>query len=143
MEVEGNFRELYLGLMIGMPAIGIINSLIFGSQLRNYIASSPRIDAWQDLERFKRIVSAQMYAALAQIGFLIVPYPAFGIGLFTGDLRVADIVYILIPSAILVVVGVIFKQIEAQAKSLPVAEEFREEYQHVIDVWMKKPFPKW
>lgn len=143
MEAGGGLRELFLGLMIGMPAIGIINSLIFGVQLRSYLASSPRINTWQDLERFKRVVSVQMYAALAQIGFLIVPFLAFAAGLAMGHLSRADIKYILIPSAILIIVGVVFKQIEAPAKSLPVADEFLEEYQHVIHVWMKKPLPKW
>jgi len=144
MEFEGNLREILLGLIVGMPSVGIINSLIFGWQLRSYLSSSPRIESWQDLERFKRIVSAQMYAALAQIGFLIIPYPAFAYGVWVGELRLpVDLIFIIVPSAILVVVGMVFKQIEARAKALPAAEEFREEYQRVIEVWIKQPLPKW
>ena len=144
MELEGNLREILLGLIVGMPSVGVINSLIFGWQLRSYLSTSPRIESWQDLERFKQIVSAQMYATLAQIGFLIIPYPAFAYGVWMGELRLpVDLVFIIVPSAILVIVGAVFKQIDAQAKSLPVAEEFQGEYQRVAEAWVKKPLPDW
>jgi len=143
MDFGGNLRELFLGLIVGMPCVGILNSLWFGWHLREYLSRSPRIETWQELERFKQIVSTQMYAALAQIGFLIIPYPAFAVGLYMKELRMADIVYIIIPSVFLVVIGVIFKAVEEKAKSLPVSEELQEEYQRVIHTWIKKPFPDW
>lgn len=136
-------HDLLLGLMIGMPCVGIVNSLWFGSELRRYLATSPSIATWQDMERFKRIVSGQMYAALAQIGFLIIPYPAYAAGLYFKVLEPAAVVYILVPSGILIVVGVVFKRIEDRAKHLPVTSEFATEYDHVITTWMKKPFPDW
>jgi hypothetical protein len=143
MDSGGNLRELFLGLIVGMPCVGILNSLWFGRHLREYLSRSPRIETWQELERFKQVVSTQMYAALAQIGFLVIPYPAFAIGLYMKSLRMADIVYIIIPSVFLVVIGVIFKAVEEKAKSLPVSEELQGEYQRVINTWIKKPLPDW
>lgn len=136
-------HNVLIGLMIGMPCVGILNSLWFGNELRSYLASSPMISTWQDMERFKRIVSGQMYAALAQIGFLVIPYPAFAIGLYLKVLEPSDVLYILVPSGVLVIAGIVFKRIEERAKHLTVAEEFAAEYDRVIRTWMKKPFPDW
>ncbi len=136
-------HDLLLGLMIGMPCVGILNCLWFGNELRSYLATSPSISTWQDMERFKRIVSGQMYGALAQIGFLVIPYPAYGIGLYLKVLQPVDVFYIFVPSAVLLVAGIIFKRIEERTKHLPVTSEFAAEYDHVINTWMKKPLPDW
>ncbi|MCC6488845.1 MAG: hypothetical protein IT364_15205 [Candidatus Hydrogenedentes bacterium] len=143
MAESTSIRELLLSIIVGMPVLGIVNSLWFGSSLVRYLRQQPRIASFHDMEQFKRIVAAQMYGALAQILVLVLPGIAFAAGFVLKVLGRVDLLFVLVPSAVVVLVGVYYKRIERSAQTLDVSEEFREEYARVIYTWLHKPFPTW
>ncbi len=144
MESAEDLRQLLIGLMVGLTTIGIVNSLWFGWHLREYVYSTPRIETYRDLDRFKGIVSTQMYVTLAQLAFLILPYAVLALGFFWFKvLDKSDVVYLLVPSVIFVAVGLYFKRIEDKATELPVAGEFRDEFRQVVKSWTEDRLPNW
>lgn len=143
MGEDASARELLLGIIVGMPVLGILNSLWFGSRLVQYLRQQPRIASFPDMEAFKRLGAAQMYAALAQILVLILPGIAFAAGFVLKVLSPSDLLYVLVPSAVVMLAGIYYKRIERRAQTLEVNEEFRDEYGRVVYAWLHKPFPTW
>lgn len=136
-------RELLLGIIVGMPVLSIVNSIWFGSRLVQYLRQQPHITSFHDMEKFKRLVAAQMYGALVQILVLILPGITFAAGFVLKVLGPIDLLFLIVPSAVVVLVGVYLKGIERRAQTLEVSEEFREEYARVVYTWIHKPFPTW
>lgn len=138
-----SMREILLGIIVGMPVLSLLNSLWFGSRLVQFLRQQPRIASFHDMEKFKRLVSAQMYGALAQILVLVLPGIAFAAGFVLKVLGPFDLLFLIVPSAVVVLVGTYLKGIERRAQTLEVSEEFREEYARVVYTWIHKPFPTW
>jgi hypothetical protein len=137
-------RTVLLTLMITFPVIGLLVSLYFGVTLQRFITTTPEIRSRDELERFKQVVKTQMYAALAQGAILIIPTLLLFYGFLSRTLVMLDIVYLLIPSLILLGVAIYFKPIERQVQTLPVADpQLQQERDCVVDVWKHKPFPNW
>ena len=85
-----------------------------------------------------------MYAALAQIVILGLPPILYFVGIAKGSLRLGDVVYLLVPSALIFVVGQLFRKLETKVKNLPVADdELRRQRDAVVLTWVKKPLPDW
>ena len=136
-------RENLIILLLALPTLAIVNALIAWYVLSTFVRGTPGIDTQRDMDRFKRVISYQMYGALLQIALLLPPTAIYFVGLAVGTLGVGDIAFLLVPSFIVVAVGALGKKIEARAKALPVTEEFAGEYQRVLEVWVKSPLPKW
>jgi hypothetical protein len=51
---------------------------------------------------------------------------------------------VLLPSFLIVGIGIAFKTVESEARSIPVGDPILEERRdHIVKVWMMKPLPDW
>ena len=130
--------------MLVLPALAVVNAVWFGTELKNFVATTPRLESSHDLERFKAVVAHQMYAALLQIGFLATPPTVFFVGIFRGVLSPSDILYIIGPSAVILVVAAVYRGQEKRAKSIPTADaEIASQRDAIVHTWLRKPLPDW
>ncbi len=137
-------RSFYLMAMLGLPALAVINAIWFGFELKNFVSSTPRLESSRDIERFKTVVAHQMYAALVQIVLLATPPMTFGAGLFHGVLVPPDILYVIGPSALILVVAAMYRGEEKRAKSIPAADpELERQRDAIVHTWLRKPLPDW
>lgn len=137
-------RSTYTFLLIALPALALLNIWWFGRELRTFVDSTPVISSTMDIERMKAVVSRQMYAALAQIVLLAAAPAVFLVGLIRGALQPPDVLYVIVPSAAVIVLSLGFKRIEAEARRLEAADdELRRQRDRIVRTWMRKPLPDW
>ncbi len=130
--------------MLGLPALAVVNAFWFGTELKNFLSSTPRLESSHDLERFKTVVAHQMYAALIQIVLLATPPIVFFFGIFRGVLNPSDLLYIIGPSAVILIVAAMYRGHEKRAKSIPTADPGLEQQRDaIIHTWMRRPWPDW
>lgn len=137
-------RSTYTLLLLALPALALLNIWWFGRELRAFVDSTPVISSTVDIERMKAVVSRQMHAALAQIVLLAAAPAVFLFGLYRGALQPADVLYVIVPSAAVIVLSIGFKRVETEARSLEAADdELRSQRDRIVQTWMKKPLPDW
>jgi hypothetical protein len=137
-------RSTLILLMLLFPALGIANAIWFGSELQRFAASTTAIASTIDIERLKEVVARQMYAALVQIVLLAAPTVVFFYGLFRGVLEVSDVVYIILPSAVVIVLASIYKKVESRVRTMSVTDdELRRQRDAIVETWVKRPLPDW
>ncbi len=137
-------RNGYIALMLLLPAVAVLNALIHGSQLKAFLGRTPAFATYQDIVEFEKVVARQMYAALVQIALLVAPGVVLMVGIVRGVLSVEDILYVVLPSFVILALGLAFKKIENQVRSIPVSDPILEERRdHIVRVWNTKPFPDW
>lgn len=137
-------RPFYLFIMVALPAIGVLNAVWFGRELKSFVIATPQFESSHDIEQFKTVVGHQMYAALAQIALLATPPILYFAGLFLGVLRPSDFVFILFPSMVILVVAAIYRSWEARAKALPATDpELERQRDIIVRTWMRRPWPDW
>ncbi len=142
--MEESMRSTLITLLLALPAIGAASALYFGNELQRFLEKVPILASTRDLERLKVVIARQMYAALAQIVILGAPMIVFFIGFRSGDLSPADLVFIIIPSAIILLIASTHKKTEKQVQTMPTADEYLEkERDKLVETWLKKPFPDW
>jgi hypothetical protein len=137
-------RSTYTLLMLLFPALAIVNSWWFGRELKAFVDATPAIASTADLERMKAVVKRQMIAALAQILLLAAGPAVYALGLYRHLLRPADVVFVIVPSALVLAAGVALKRVEAAARSLHTPDdELRRQRDAIVATWLKKPLPDW
>ncbi len=137
-------RTTFIALMVLLPGAGIANAFFCGTLLKSFVRDVSGLASSADLERFKRLVSGQMVAALVQLGLLAVPPILYAIGLARGVLLPGDVVYLLVPSAVVIVVAQLFKPLENRVKTIPASsDDLARQRDAIVHTWMKKPFPDW
>ena len=136
-------RDIFIVLMILFPVLGFINLLWGARQLKAFIELTPEIETGHHMQKFKSLVSTQMYCALFQIAFLGLPLATLLIGYLIGTLHSMDFLYVLIPSLVILVFGASIKSMETKVKEMPVRSEFKDEFDSVVRTWMHKPLPNW
>jgi len=137
-------RTGYVALILLLPAVAVLNALIHGSQLKAFLERTPAFATYQDIVEFEKIVARQMYAALVQIALLVAPGVVFVVGLVRKVLSVEDILYVVLPSFVILGLGIAFKKVENKVRSIPVSDPILEERRdHIVKVWNNKPFPDW
>jgi len=137
-------RTGYIALILLLPAVAVLNAVIHGSQLKAFFERTPAFATYQDIVEFEKVVARQMYAALVQIALLVSPGVVFVVGLVRGVLSVEDILYVVLPSFVILGLGVAFKKVENKVRSIPVSDPILEERrEHIVRVWLTKPFPDW
>ena len=137
-------RSTYILLMLGLPALAILNAVWWGSELQSFTKKVTSFEATAHIEQFKTVVAHQMYAALVQIVLLATPPIVFFVGLARHVLTPTDVLFIILPSALVIVVAAIYKRVETQARSIPAADdELRRQRDAIITTWVKKPLPDW
>jgi hypothetical protein len=137
-------RYLYLMAMLGLPALAVVNALWFGNELKNFVSSTPRLESSHDIERLKTVVAHQMYAALGQFVLLAAPPVVFFVGVFQAVLRPSDILFIIGPSAVILIVAALYRGHEKRAKTIPTADpELERQRDAIVHTWLRKPLPDW
>lgn len=137
-------RTLCIFGMLAFAATGVANALYFGSELRRFLRATPTIESSHDIERFKEVVAHQMMAALAQIVLLAAPPLIFFAGLFKQILQPPDIVFVIVPSVVVIAVASVYRRWEREAKTIRTSDrELEAERNAVIRTWMRKPWPDW
>ena len=138
-------RTTIFAIMLTCPAIGLILCLYFGSLLKRFLTNTPEIKSAQDMERFKQLVKGQMFAALAQIAVLSIPILVFVYGLWIKVLKPnTDILYMLVPSLVVLGAGMALKSVERNVQNVPTAtDELTKERDRIVDIWLHQPFPNW
>ena len=137
-------RTTLLALMVALPAAALVNAAWCSAALAAFAREIRTLASTADLERFKRVVAHQMYAALIQIALLGAPPILFAIGVFSHALGFADVVYILVPAAVIIVVGLAAKRLETRVRTIPTPDdELRRQRDAIVATWVKKPLPDW
>jgi hypothetical protein len=137
-------RSTYLLLMLALPALAILNAVWWGSELQQFTKKVTAFESTAQIEAFKTVVSHQMYAALVQIVLLAAPPLIFFVGLARHVLGTTDVLFIILPSAVVIVVAAVYKRVETQARSIPASDdELRRQRDAITETWIKKPFPNW
>jgi hypothetical protein len=137
-------RSTYTFLMLLFPALALLNSWWFGRELKAFVNATPAIASTADLERMKAVVKRQMIAALGQVVLLTAGPAIYALGLYRHVLRPADVVFVIVPSALVLAAGVALKRIEAAARNLHTPDdELRRQRDAIVHTWLKKPFPDW
>lgn len=138
-----DLRETLIGIVLLGSAMGFANLIVGGMQLRAFARDVAAIQSFHDMERFKQMVSIQMYCALLQIVFMVVPLVVVLGGYATKRLNDLDFLYVLVPSVIILIAGMMVKRLESEVKAIEVSEEYEAEFEKIVDTWMTKPFPNW
>ncbi len=137
-------RSNLLLLIVLCPSAAILNALWFGSELQRFAREVTGFSSTADIERFKGVVARQMYAALLQIGLLATPVILFFVGLARGELDPGDVLYLIVPSAVVILVAAAYKRTENRVRQIPaVDDELRRQRDIIINTWLKKPLPDW
>lgn len=137
-------RTQLLTLMVLLPTIGVVNSWWFAGELRRFLDQTSTLSSTIDLERFKQVVARQMYAALVQIFVLGSPLLLFFFGIYRGDIHPTDLLWIVVPSLVVMVLGFMYKGLESKVKGIPTgSDELARQRDAIVSTWNSKPFPDW
>lgn len=136
-------RSTYLMLMLLLPAIAAVNALYFGAELRHFAMEVPRLESSHHLERFKQVVARQMYAALVQIVLLALPAVVFVVGITRGALTAGDILFVVIPAAVIILIAQVNRRDEARVRELPAEPTLTAQRDRIVRTWVRKPLPDW
>jgi archaellum biogenesis protein FlaJ (TadC family) len=136
-------RSTYLMLMVLLPAIAAVNALYFGAELRRFAMEVPRLESSHHLERFKQVVARQMYAALVQIVLLALPAVVFVVGIARGALTTGDILFVVIPAAVIILIAQVNRRDEARVRELPAEPTLTAQRDRIVRTWVRKPLPDW
>jgi hypothetical protein len=137
-------RIILLAAILTCFAAALLNALWFGLELRRFSKRTRILASTADLEEFKRVVGNQMRAALAQIGLLALPAVLFAAGLVLEEFDAGDILFIIVPSALVVVLAMVFRTWEVEVRSIRVVgPELAAERDAIVTTWRRKPLPDW
>ena len=137
-------RELLILLIVAPPLLSIIVGLFFGWQLQRYYDDVREIRSDEQLDRLQRHATVQMYAALLQVPMILVPIGAYMFGVYAGHMSGADVLYPVITSLAMIVVGKLMGLIEKKVQTMPVLNpDLLARRDRIVYVWMTSALPKW
>lgn len=137
-------RTTLIILMILFPSIGALNAVVMGARLQAFLREVKRFESTRDIERYKKVVAEQMYAALAQIALLGTPALLFLYGIVSKNLSGSDVAFIIVPSLVILLLGLAYKPVESAARSIPAADdELARQRDEIGETWTKKALPDW
>ena len=143
MESSG-LRIIIIGLILLCPALAAINAIYHTRQLQNYVRHVRRINDMAGFARFQRLVARQMYAALAQSLLLTAPLILYFLGIFSDQLWLPDVVFVIVPGGFIIVLGYVMKKLENQVCRIPAANrDLDDQRLAVIKIWRTRPLPNW
>ena len=137
-------RSLFIAIVLILPAAAAVNSVVHGVLLRKYVRRTRYLRTEQDIVRLQKVVAQQMYAAVVQVGLLILPLVLYLVGVFTGNLYPTDLPLIIVPAGLILVLSYFFKKVEIETRKIPALnpriEKRRDE---IAATWKKKALPDW
>lgn len=137
-------RSIYILAIILCFGAAVVNVLVFGIELKRFTEKTSSLASTRDVERFKVVVAHQMYGALAQILLLVTPPILYVVGLFKGPLTHRDLLFVVVPSIVVVAIAVSYRSWERRAKSIEAADaQLEAQRDAIVETWLTKPFPDW
>ena len=137
-------RSILIAAILFFAFAGVANAIWFGLELKRFLDRNPVLGTRLQMMRFKKAVAHQMYAALLQIVLLSIPPVIFVAGLMLEILWGSDFLFIVFPSAIILIVAAISRRWETQAKNMRTGTpEMAEERDAIVQTWRRKPWPDW
>jgi len=137
-------RQILIAVMLLLPGAGVVNALWFSGELKRFLEAVPMLVSPYHLEQYKRVVARQMVAALVQIVILALPPVAYFVGLALGALRLPDVLYVIVPSAVVLLVALMVRPTELRARTIPTADpELERQRDRIVEAWLTKPLPDW
>lgn len=137
-------RTLFIALMLICPTVAIINSIIFGNKLNQFARRMRMLSSYDDILYFQRVVSQQMYAALFQIVLLAIPAILYVVGALRGYLSAGDLIFVILPSFVVLFVGLRQKATERQVRVIPARDrDLERQRDEIVTTWVKRPLPDW
>jgi len=137
-------RSIYIIAILLCMGTAAVNSIWFGLELRRFVNQTRMLSNENDMNNYKTVVAHQMYAALVLILLLVPPPVIYFLGLRADELSGADILFVIVPAALIILLAVYFKRYESLAKTMPVGtQELLEERDAVVHTWQRKPLPNW
>ncbi len=137
-------RTILLAAMLAGPALALVNAVVQGRALKEFLDKTPELASSLDLENFKKMAGRQMWAALGQAVLLLIAPACFFWGLMIHSLTPGDFVWILLPSVIVILVARSFRSLELKAWAIPAADDsLAVERDRIVKVWRTKPIPDW
>jgi hypothetical protein len=137
-------RTLFIALMLICPTVAIINSIIFGNKLKQFVRRMRMLSSYDDILYFQRVVSQQMYAALFQIVLLAIPAVLYVVGALRGYLTAGDLIFVILPSFVVLFVGLRQKQTERQVRVIPARDrDLERQRDEIVTTWVKRALPDW
>jgi len=137
-------RIIFIGLMLIFPVIALVNALVFGRELRQFSRRMVMFSSYDDIMYFQKVVAHQMYAALFQIVLLATPAVLYVVGAVRGYLEATDLVFVILPSIVIIALGMSMKKVELRVRRIPARDEDLEQQRDaIVTTWVKKPLPDW
>ncbi len=136
-------KDYVLLFIYGPPVLALLNAIYVGVSLRTFPDEVPEISNSRHMERFKFLVAGQMYCTLMHIVFLLVPIVVTVSAFMMGVLATGEALIGCVPVILVSIFGGMMKPLERRVQTMPVSEEFQEEFDYVVHVWLYRPFPKW
>ena len=137
-------RTVYLAVILGLPVIAAINALWFGAELKRFADRIPRLETPLEMTRYRRLIARQMYAALFQLLLLAIPPIVFFYGLVHRVLMGTDLLFVIVPSAVIIIIAQLNRRHEARVRNIPADnEQFAAERDEIVRTWVRKPLPDW
>ncbi len=137
-------RDTLVFLIVGLPVLGMLNATFFGLRLKSFLAGTSRLSSSTDMERYKAQVKAQMFAALVQMILLGAPSLLWMFGFSQDQLYIGDLKFVVVPSVLMIAIGMYFKKVEETARSIPVEnDELRVQRDRIASRWTDSALPDW
>ena len=137
-------RGIFIVIVLLLPTAAAVNSVVHGVLLTKYVQRTRYLRTEQDILRLQKIVAQQMYAAVAQVGLLILPLVLYLVGIFTGNLYPSDLPLIIVPAGMILVLSFVFKKVEIKARGIPALNPRIEKRRNEIAAtWKKRALPDW
>ena len=135
---------IFLTTIIVLQLTGLIYCIIFIRKFTDFLNLVDSLKNKIDMEKFKKLVKENMYAALLNLVFLGSSWIIYFIGFFLKILGIIDFIFILIPAVLIVLFSLKLKSLEKMVQKLPADNPVLEEESNmIVDIWLHKPFPNW
>lgn len=128
----------------GLLALAILIGLVLGSDLKQFLLSTPELASNADLDAYRRVVARNMYGTLAVIALTGAAVLVIALGLALRSISWWELHFVLVFGGGFGAVGARGKLIEAKARGIAVnSDELRTERDRTVHTWLKKALPDW
>lgn len=126
-------------IFVAINVVLMVLMLFARFELRTFLVKHHAIDSTEAMADFKQLARINMIGALVYLvlGFIVLVM-AVRIGMSMGLTGLLGVICFSLPALWM---GLRVKALEDQSKNLPCEPAFKEEYERIKEVWVKKALP--